>query len=107
MSNKDGYSTSTIPGNTALHAAKKFGTSVVIGHTVRLGICSHTAGYRGDEWTVTGMEIGTLMVRKTARSMGGQQGFGLLIVDGQTVKPEVVTITKGLTVRGGSQGRLG
>jgi hypothetical protein len=109
LSKQGGYAASAIAGNTALNAAKTFNTCVVLDHTGRMGIGSCTTGYGGRvERTVTGMEIGTLMDRMTARSMGGQQGFGLLIVDGQTVKPEVVPFIKGrFTVQGGSQGRLG
>jgi hypothetical protein len=88
---------SRIAGNTALNAARKFNKCVVLGHTGRMGIGSQTMGYGGEiSKTVTGMEVGTLMDRKLARSVGGQQGFGLLTVEGQRVKPEVVPITRGM-----------
>jgi predicted phosphodiesterase len=88
-------------GNTALGAAKKFQTSVVMGHTHRLGVLSHTFGYGGDETKrVTGMEVGNLMNMKLAEYLKGgtgnwQQGFGLLTIDGQHVKAETVPVHRG------------
>lgn len=98
-----GIRLSPLAGNTARNAAIRFGKSVVMGHTHRLGIGSHTTGYGGDkknEKTVTGMEVGNLMNMKLAGYLkqgtaNWQQGFGLLTVDGQHVKPELVPITKG------------
>lgn len=96
-----GISLSQIAGNTALNAAKKFGTSVVIGHVHRLGIGSHTTGYGGDvKKTVTGMEVGHIMNQKMAHYLKSgtgnwQQGFGLLTVDGRHVKAEAVPISAG------------
>ncbi|MGW6624254.1 metallophosphoesterase [Nocardia sp. NPDC055002] len=91
---------SQIAGNTALNAAKKMGVSVVMGHTHRAGIGSYTFGYGGDKRPVTGMEVGNLMNMKLAGYLKGgtgnwQTAFGLLTVDGQHVKPEVVPIHKG------------
>jgi hypothetical protein len=94
-------SLSQISGNTALNAAKKFGKSVVMGHTHRLGIGAHTSGYGGKiTSTVFGMEVGNLMDMKMAHYLKGgtanwQQGFGVLTVDGQSVKAETVPIVKG------------
>lgn len=94
-------SLSQIAGNTALGAAKKFGKSVVMGHTHRAGMLSYTTGYGGRVVkTVTGMEVGNLMNQKGAAYLNGgtgnwQQAFGLLTVDGQHVKPEVVPISRG------------
>lgn len=92
---------SRIPGNTALNAAKKFGKSVVMGHTHKQGIGSHTTGYGGNvSKIVTGMEVGNLMDMKMAHYLklgtaDWQQGFGILTVEGQHVKPELVPITRG------------
>ncbi len=104
-----GISLSRIAGNTALNAAKKFQASVVIGHTHRMGIASHTFGFGGDiVRSVTGMEVGHLMDMKMAQYLKGatgnwQMGFGLLTVEGQHVKPEMVPITQGrFTVDGHS-----
>lgn len=92
---------SRIAGNTALGAARKFGKSVVMGHTHRLGVLSETKGYGGKITSqVTGMEVGNLMDMKLAHYLKGgtanwQQGFGILTVDGTHVKPETVPIVKG------------
>ncbi|ASR77157.1 metallo-phosphoesterase [Mycobacterium phage MyraDee] len=94
-------SLSRIAGNTALNAAKKFGVSVVMGHTHRMGVGSHTSGYGGDANKIlTGMEVGNLMNMRLAQYLKGgtgnwQQGFGLLTVDGQHVKAEPVPINRG------------
>lgn len=94
-------SLSRVAGNTALNAAKKFNCSVVMGHTHRLGIGSHTYGYGGSmSKTVTGMEVGNLMNMKLAQYLKGgtgnwAQGFGLLTVDGRHVKAEAVPISAG------------
>jgi predicted phosphodiesterase len=100
---RGGIKLSQIAGNTALNAAKKFGASVVMGHTHRMGIGSYTTGFGGDKATeriVTGMEVGNLMDMKLATYLKGgtgnwQQGFGLLTVEGQHVKPETIPITRG------------
>lgn len=98
---RGGIRLSQIAGNTALNAAKKFGTSVVMGHTHRMGIGSYTYGVAGSSrLVVTGMEVGNLMDMKKAGYLKGgtgnwQQGFGLLTVNGQHVKPEVVPISRG------------
>jgi metallophosphoesterase superfamily enzyme len=94
-------SLSRIAGNTAMGAARKFGKSVVMGHTHRMGILSETRGYGGKvQSLLTGMEVGNLMNMKLAEYLKGgtgnwQQGFGVLTVDGKHVKPEVVPITGG------------
>lgn len=96
-------SMSQIAGNTALNAAKRFQKSVVMGHTHRMGVLSHTFGYGGEKKNdriVTGFEVGNLMNMKLASYLKGgtgnwQQGFGLLTVDGQHVKPETVPISRG------------
>ncbi|AHJ88712.1 metallophosphoesterase [Mycobacterium phage RhynO] len=94
-------SLSRIAGNTALNAARKFGTSVVMGHTHRLGIGNHTEGYGGiSKRVLTGMEVGNLMNMRLAEYLKGgtgnwQQGFGLLTVEGKHVKPETVPILNG------------
>jgi len=103
---RGGISLSRIAGNTAVNAAKKFGKSVAMGHTHRLGISSHTTGYAGNTKIVTGMEVGNLMNMKMAGYLKGatanwQQGFGILHVDGRIVRPEIVPIQGGkFTVEG-------
>lgn len=94
-----GISLSRIPGQTATNAAKKFGKSVVMGHTHRLAIGADTGGYAGKiTRQLNGMEVGNLMDMTLAHYLKGgtanwQQGFGILTVDGKHVKPEIVPIT--------------
>jgi hypothetical protein len=93
-------SLSRIAGNTALNAAIKFNTSVVMGHTHRLGLLSQTRGFGGDvKAMLTGMEVGHLDQRQAEYLKGGtgnwQMGFGLLTVESQYVKPEIVPIHRG------------
>lgn len=104
-----GISLSQIAGNTALNAAKRFGKSVVMGHTHRQGIGSFTTGYGGAAAkVVTGMEVGNLMDMKMASYLklstaNWQSGFGILSVDGKTVTPQIVPIVAGrFTVDGTS-----
>ena len=87
-------------GDTALNAAIKANVSVVMGHTHRLGLKPESRGYGGNFTALWGMEVGNLMNMKLASYLKGgtanwQQGFGLLTVEGQHVKPEIVPITNG------------
>src|SRR4029079_12914849 len=88
-------------GDTALNAAIRFNTSVVMGHTHRLALKPEARGYGGDiTKALWGMEVGNLMNMKlTSYLKGGtanwQQGFGILTITGQNVIPEVIPITRG------------
>ena len=63
----------------------------MVGNTHRMGVASYTSGFGGTAAkTLTGMEIGTLMDRKLARPLGGQQGFGRLTIEGRQVTAEIV-----------------
>src|SRR5690606_19916072 len=53
-------------GKTALNAAIRFGSSVVMGHTHRLGAVPKTIGYDGNMRTLWGVEVGNLMNMKLA-----------------------------------------
>lgn len=105
-------SLSQISGNTALNAAKKFNKSVVMGHTHRAGCSFYTFGYGGNEvQTVTGMELGNLMEQKQAAYLdqatgNWQKAFGILTVDGQHVRPEIVPISQGRFVVDGETWRV-
>ncbi|MFE2997963.1 metallophosphoesterase [Nocardia sp. NPDC059246] len=85
-------------GKTALTAAKRFGKSVVMGHTHRLGVQPYSFGYDSKVTkTVYGFEVGNLMDMKLAGYLKGaaanwQQGFGILDIDGQHTKPMAVPI---------------
>ncbi|AKU44921.1 excisionase [Mycobacterium phage Barriga] len=105
-------SLSQIAGSTALNAAKKFHQSVVMGHTHRLAVVSHSFGYAGTiVRTVTGMEVGHLMDMKKAAYLAKstanwQMGFGILTVDGKHVKAEGVPISQGKFTVDGETWRL-
>lgn len=87
---------SQVPGSTALNLAKRFGKSVVCGHTHRAGLTHHTEAVSGVTTRVLyGLETGHLMdMRKATYLKGGygnwKQAFGILHVDGKTVSPQVV-----------------
>lgn len=94
---RGGININQIAGNTAMNAAKKFGKSVVMGHTHRLGVISHTTGYGGKAKVLTGFEVGNMMDMKLAGYLKGgtanwQTGFGLLYVEGRTVTPTAVPV---------------
>lgn len=91
-------SLSRYAGHTALGAAVKFQTSVVIGHTHRLGQTAHSYGYDSKvRKTVHGVEVGNLMDMRQAAYLKGaagnwQQGFAVLTVEGNYVRAETVPI---------------
>lgn len=93
-----GIALSRIAGNTALNAAKRFGKSVIMGHTHRLGQGAHTTGYGGDiEKTVYGVEVGNLMDQKSAQYLKGatgnwQKGFGIAHINNTEVRVELIPI---------------
>ncbi|AGR46469.1 metallophosphoesterase [Mycobacterium phage Odin] len=86
--------------DTAYNAMMRFNTSVIIGHTHRQGIKPHTLGYGGHQKVLWSMEVGNLMNMHLAQYLKGatanwQSGFGLLTVEGNHVKPELVPINGG------------
>ncbi|GAB3912605.1 metallophosphoesterase [Kibdelosporangium lantanae] len=92
-------SLSQIAGNTALGAAKRFGTSVIMGHTHRLGIGHHTTGYDGHvSRTVTGVEVGHLMDMTRASYLHGatanwQTGFGIVHATDRHVQVDAIAVS--------------
>jgi len=89
-------------GGTALLHAKKWGKSVVCGHTHKLGLQHGHQGHSGrvlrELW---GFEVGNLMdMTKASYLKGGygnwQQGIGVLVVDGKRVTPVPVPIRNGV-----------
>lgn len=87
-------------GMTALNGGKRIGKSIVMGHTHRQGITSHTTGLGGKTDTLTGVEVGHIMdPRKVTYLKGGtgnwQQGFCVLSIDGKHVNPQLIPITQG------------
>lgn len=102
-----GLALSQIGGLTSLNAAKKLRTSVIMGHTHRLGINSSSGGYDGKVLqTLTGMEVGNLMDMKQAHYLKGaagnwQQGFGMVYVTSKHVSAQPIHINSGrFTVEG-------
>jgi hypothetical protein len=84
-------------GRTAANLAKRWGVSVVCGHTHRAGIAPSTEGYNGRTKTRVGLEVGHLMdVRKAHYLRGGhadwQVAFGILHQRGSRVQPELIFI---------------
>ena len=83
-------------GMTAMNLAKRFGKSVVCGHTHRLGLTHWTEAVAGKPTsTLYGLEVGNLMdMRKATYLKGGygnwHHGFGILYVDGAKVTPHLV-----------------
>ena len=87
---------SQVAGQTAAGLVKKVGTSIVCGHTHRLGLQPHTTSVNGKVTrTLWGFEVGNLMMMTKAtyaKTHNWQQGFGLLYVNGTTVTPVPVPI---------------
>ncbi|MDG9711133.1 hypothetical protein [Streptomyces sp. DH10] len=86
------------PGGTALGLARRWGYSVVCGHTHKLGL-QHDHDVVNGRITRHryGFEVGNLMNMKEAGylkagSANWNQGFGLLLVDGRRVTPVPVVI---------------
>ena len=84
-------------GRTALDLAKRTGKNVVCGHTHRQGIASESTGFGGRSNAIWGMEVGNLMNLRSSgagylkeKMANWQQGFGLLYVEGNIVKPEII-----------------
>ncbi|WP_208415553.1 hypothetical protein [Saccharomonospora amisosensis] len=99
---------SKIAGNTALNTAKRIGRSIILGRTRRLGKGTESRGYEGRiVSTLTGVEVGHLMIGKAARCMeegsrhSCQQGFALVEVSDHDVAVEPIIIKHGqFVVRG-------
>lgn len=92
---------SQISAQTALNAAKKLGQSVIMGHTHRLGIASHTEGYNAKVTRhLTGVEVGHAMDMRQATYLkkgtpNWQQGFAMVYVSGDVVQVDPIAVTKG------------
>ncbi|MFE0648524.1 hypothetical protein ACFVZH_08060 [Streptomyces sp. NPDC059534] len=94
----DEGASSRLPGGTALALARKWGYSVICGHTHKLGIQHEHMSVNGritkERW---GFEVGNLMRFKSAtylRAGSGNwtQGFGILYVEKNRVTPVPVFI---------------
>lgn len=86
------------PGGTALRLARKWGHSVICGHTHKLGLQHDHDTVNGKVVrTRFGFEVGNLMLFKAAGylaagSANWQQGFGILYVDGKKVTPSMIPV---------------
>lgn len=95
-------------GRTALNGAKeKFGKSVIMGHTHRLGKASKSYGYdQKIVRTITGVEVGNMMDMRQAGYLKGaagnwQQGFAIAYVDGRHVQVDLIEVSnRRFTVEG-------
>lgn len=96
---RGGISLSQISGQTARLAASSMDSSIIMGHTHRLGKQMLTRGYGGEmKHVLTGLEVGNLMSMKQAQYLEGatanwQQGFGVVYVDGNHVNAQPIPIT--------------
>jgi predicted phosphodiesterase len=85
-------------GGTAMSLARKTNSSVVCGHTHRLGIQHEHSGFNGKiQNRLYGVEVGHLMDLSKASylntgSANWQQGIGILYVDKGKVVPSVVPL---------------
>lgn len=86
-------------GLTALGLARKFGKSVVCGHTHRLGFSAESRGIGGDYNTLWGLEAGNLMDKKKAGYLKAgagnwQMGIAVLDIKGKSMTPTLIHINK-------------
>jgi predicted phosphodiesterase len=86
-------------GVTSLNLAKKFGKSVLAGHSHRLGMSAYSEGINSHSRTLYGVEVGNLMDRKKASyirygSANWQMGFAILEAVGKTLTPTLVPVNK-------------
>jgi predicted phosphodiesterase len=86
-------------GLTALGLAKKFGKSVVCGHTHRAGISAFTEGIGSQYRTLWGLEAGNVMDKKKASylkagSANWQMSVAVIETHGAHVSPMLVPINK-------------
>jgi hypothetical protein len=97
------------PGGTALNIAKNFGSSIVCGHTHKMGVQHAHINYGGrtirEMW---GFEVGNLMDQRKAEYLKGghgnwQQGIGVLVVDGSRVTPVPVPFRNGVAYFNGKR----
>jgi len=107
LAHGDEGSLSRNAGYTALGLAKKWGVSVVCGHTHRAGIAHYTMSLNGRQRTLTGFEVGNLMdVHKAnylkAGSADWQSALGVVVIDHRRrVVPHLIPVVNGELMLGG------
>src|SRR6187549_2425750 len=91
MMHGDEVGYSRIAGGTALGLARKTGSSVVCGHTHKVGLAHDHSSVNGRVTRkLWGFEVGNLMEQKRATYLGAgyanwQQSVGALVIDGRDV----------------------
>lgn len=109
MAHGDEGNLSRQAGGTALALARKTGSSVVCGHTHRLGIQHEHTGFNGRiQNRLYGVEVGHLMDLSQASylntgSANWQQGIAILYVDKNKVTPSIVPINGTSLIAEGKQ----
>ncbi|XVU22563.1 hypothetical protein ACQPZJ_35590 [Actinoplanes sp. CA-054009] len=98
---------SPTPGSIAMKHARRFGKSVICGHTHKLGWQHEHSTVSGKVTrTLHGVEVGNMMRLSAASyhpSPNWQQGFAVLYVDGPQVTPSLIPINNGKFVVEGKQ----
>ncbi|MFB9926298.1 hypothetical protein ACFORO_42630 [Amycolatopsis halotolerans] len=98
---RGGIRLTQVSGMTAFKAAERFGRSVIMGHTHRLGKVSKSYGYAGEiKKTLTGVEVGNVMDMKRANYLKGatanwQSGFAIVRAAKKSVQVDTIEITGG------------
>ena len=81
--------TGAAPGQTAVTLARRRKVSVIVGDTGRLGVGRLKVVGDGTELVLTGLEVGSLMLRgeavKVDRRRTSELGFGVVTLDGGSV----------------------
>ena len=101
MMHGDEVGYSRLAGNTALSLARKVGSSVVCGHTHKVGLVHDHSSVNGRVTRkLWGFEVGNLMVQRRASYLGAgyanwQQGVGALVIEGRDVYAVPVIIQSG------------
>ena len=86
-------------GITALNLAKKWGRSVIAGHSHRLGMSAYSEAIGSHYRPLYGVEVGNLMNRQKASYLrysaaNWQMGFAILEAVGKTLTPTLVPVNK-------------
>jgi len=86
-------------GITSLNLAKKFGKSVLAGHSHRLGMSAYSEGVNGHYRALYGVEVGNLMDRRKASyirysAANWQMGFAILETVGKNLTPTLIPVNK-------------
>ena len=99
LAHGDEGSMSQHAGITALNLAKKWGKSVVAGHSHRLGMSAYTEAIGSYYRPLYGIEVGNLMNRQKASYLrysaaNWQMGFAILEATGKSLTPTLVPVNK-------------